>query len=350
MTRKQAALAVGIGLSALFLYLAVRDLDGRELLESLAAANPVWAVPFVLSLGVFCWLKSIRWARLLRPVAACTGSQLLSPVIIGYMGTGLMPMQLGELARAYVAALKIRARVAPVLASLFVERLLDAFVLFVILGLIGLTRGELEPAYRVAALLSLGVAAATLVVSWIYAVHTERVVSMVESAAASLPGRWRHFLVDHLRAGAAGMHVLRRPSELLGLMSISLLQWVFMCGCVWISLAAIGHYMSVAPVLTVLATTVLAMMLPAGPGYVGALQLAFVIALTPFGIARSDALAASVFYLAAIWIPLVGGGLVLLHRMGMGFKDLREERLTREAPALVGAGAGEAADSDAERR
>jgi hypothetical protein len=72
----------------------------------------------------------------------------------------------------------------------------------------------------------------------------------------------------------------------------------------------------------VLATTIISMTLPAGPGYVGTLQLAYALALVPFAVERSDALAASVFYLVMLWAPLVALGLVLLHRAGLRVGEL----------------------------
>ena len=50
--------------------------------------------------------------------------------------------------------------------------------------------------------------------------------------------------------------------------------------------------------------------------YVGAIQAAFVFALVPFGIAKDDAVAASVYYLVAQWIPVTLTGMVFFICMG----------------------------------
>lgn len=317
-------LIIGLGCSALFLWLAARDVNGSELLAILLQTNLLWLVPFIAALWGFCWLKSVRWAHLLTPAKTTAARELIGPVIIGYMGTGLMPLQLGEVARAYLAATKLGIRLVPVLASLVVERVLDIFALLVIVGIIGLAGNDLAVHFRAVGLTFVLIAIITLAVLWLYASRTEWFLNFARRLTSILPAAWQQRLIDQLEAGAAGVQVLRRPASYLRLAVISLLQWSCMCACTWISVAAIGHQLTVVAALAVLATTIVSMTLPSGPGYVGTMQLAYVVALAPFGIARSDALAASVFYLVALWVPLVAGGLFLLHRMGLAMNDLKQ--------------------------
>ena len=324
MTRSRLLAVGGVVISALFLWLAVRDLALGELATTLAGSNLWWLVPFQIMLAAFCWLKSLRWARLLQPNYSTSARDLLSPVVIGYMGTGLMPMQLGEIARAYLAARQLASRMAPILASILVERILDIFALLVIVAVIGLAGPGLAADYRSVGLLFLVIAVVTLSVIWVYGAWTEAFVAFVGRVTAWLPSRVHTWLLSQLNAGAAGVHALRNPISFLMLAVVSLVQWACMCACIWISLAAVGEYLPALAALTVLAMTILAMTVPAGPGYVGSLQLAFVVALTPFAVADSLAVAASIFYLAALWVPLVSVGVLMLHRTGLRLRDLRE--------------------------
>lgn len=327
MTRAHFALILGIGVSALFLWLAVRDLDFGALGATLLETDLRLCAPFLATLAAFCWLKSARWARLLEPVCSTTSRALLAPVIIGYMGTGLMPMQLGEVARAVLAARQLRSRIAPILASILVERILDIFALLVIVAMIGIAGAGLPSEYRGAGIVFLAVALSTLLTAWIYGTYTDGFVAFVRRVTFWLPLRMRSFILDQLIAGASGVRALRKPSAVGLLALMSLAQWGCMCLCIWISLAAVGAPQSPIACLTVLAMTILVMTLPAGPGYIGSLQLAFVVALAPFGVASDVAVAASIFYLAALWVPLVGTGIVLLHRVGMRLQDLRDSKV-----------------------
>jgi uncharacterized membrane protein YbhN (UPF0104 family) len=69
--------------------------------------------------------------------------------------------------------------------------------------------------------------------------------------------------------------------------------------------------------------TVIGVSLPTAPGYVGSIQLAFVLALKPAGVAPESALAASMFYHVLAYVSVVGGGLVFLRHYGMRFGQLK---------------------------
>src|SRR5688572_25701581 len=100
MNRHRALLIDGTAVSVLLLWFAVRNVPAEDLMASLQRASPGWLAPFLLALALFCWLKAVRWAALLQTVCPARARDLLAPVVIGYMGTGLLPMQLGELGRA----------------------------------------------------------------------------------------------------------------------------------------------------------------------------------------------------------------------------------------------------------
>ena len=78
-------------------------------------------------------------------------------------------------------------------------------------------------------------------------------------------------------------------------------------------MAAMGVSIGPAVTIIVLTATVVAVTLPNAPGYIGALQAAFVFALLPFGISSESAFAGSVFYLVGNWVPVTSvGGLFML--------------------------------------
>jgi glycosyltransferase 2 family protein len=327
LNRKHVVLSLGIGLSALFLWFALRDVNLSSLAGSLAKTRLIWTVPFVASLGAFCWFKSVRWKLLLSPARKARARDLFAPVIIGYMGTGLMPMQLGEVARAYLAASSLQLRMAPIMGSLLVERVFDVLALFTVLGIVSMVGTDFAPRYRALGAGFLALAAVALLVLWFYAAHTERFLWLVRVCTRFLPRSWQTHIADQFSAGALGVQAVRSPLMYVKVGAITLLQWTFMCACTWISLAAVGLSLPLAATGVVLATTILSMTLPSGPGYIGTLQLAYVLALAPFAVDRSEAIAASVFYLVSLWVPLVVGGAVLLARMGMTLGDLKREQL-----------------------
>ena len=82
---KWTMLVLGVGCSALFLWLAFRNTDFRSIGTSLKAAEPLYALPFLAFLFVFYWLKSMRWSDLLAPNAVIGAGQASVMVAAGGM-------------------------------------------------------------------------------------------------------------------------------------------------------------------------------------------------------------------------------------------------------------------------
>ena len=96
-----------------------------------------------------------------------------------------------------------------------------------------------------------------------------------------------------------------------------LLQWVAVLGCVVFSLRAVDVPVTIAGSVSVLLLNVIGLTLPAAPGHVGTVQLAFIAGLAPFGVAHEDAFAASVIYNLLMVVPTVLLGIPGLRQAGM---------------------------------
>jgi len=62
---------------------------------------------------------------------------------------------------------------------------------------------------------------------------------------------------------------------------------------------------------------VVGLVLPAAPGHVGTIQVAFIVALHGFGIAREPAFAASLVFNGVMVLPVMLVGLPILSRAGI---------------------------------
>lgn len=320
--RRIASLAVGLGISAIFLWLAARNADWSLVFASLSRASIWWALPLLAMLAGFCIAKAWRWAVLLSQPVREVLPGLIRAVLIGYGATSLLPMQLGELVRVWAATRVLPLRAATLLVSIAVERILDLLAVLVVLSaalLIGgsLPQGLLQTAYVLAVV---GVALLFLLV--LYVAFTERSVELVTKLARFLPTRIGAGLAEHVRAGAAGAATLHQPAKWLPLALSSLGQWGFMCGCIAASCFALDLQVPLSAYAAVLGLTIVGMSLPAGPGYVGSIQLAFALGLQPFGVAPSDAIAASFFYHVLVCGSLIMAGIGSMHRLGGRLRDL----------------------------
>ena len=323
--RRRIAFALGIAVSALFLWLAFRNADLAAIQRSLASAEFGWALPFLVALFAFYGLKSSRWKHLLSPAGKVRSRELFPIVMIGYAGTAVLPMQMGEFVRAFIASRRYALPYSLVLSSIGMERLFDLLTILALLGGVFAT-GQATPdvlitaGYVIAAVTLAGMALAVALVT-----HTEKVLGACGVLLSPLPAGAGRFILEQLEAAAQGLQSVTRPDLLIRISLNSVAQWGLMGVCIWCSLAALDIEVPLAGVVLVLVATIVGISLPTSPGYVGNIQLAFVVALQPFGISADAAIAASIFYHILAYLAVVVVGFGFLHRMGLGMFEIREK-------------------------
>src|SRR5690606_24233893 len=129
--RRWIFLALGFVISGVFVYLALRGLNLREVWLDLRGANYWWLVPGVLVYFVAVWARTWRWHYLLRPIKRIRLAELFPVVVIGYMGNNVYPFRAGEVIRAYVLERNEGVRISASLATIVVERIFDGLVMLI---------------------------------------------------------------------------------------------------------------------------------------------------------------------------------------------------------------------------
>ena len=137
-----------------------------------------------------------------------------------------------------------------------------------------------------------------------------------------LPDRFAERLLEMLVLALSALHSMKSVRLVIRSVVLSLLQWALVGLAVYAALESIGVEISFAVAVVTLAATVLAVALPAAPGFFGTIQLAFVLALVPYGVTESDALAGSVIFHIISYGYVMISGVIALNQLGMKFGDL----------------------------
>lgn len=322
-TKKRLLILTGVAVSVLFLWLSLRSTNFREVGEALSRANVWMGIPLLVAYMLYYWVKAIRWRMLLLPMKDTTAREVFSPMMIGFMGNNILPAHLGEFIRMYLGARALRLRQTLVLATIVLERLFDflAVVFFLGVALI-FSRSVSDMLVRT----GYAVAASGLIILIIaiaYATWTERFLSAIHRISSFLPDKLRQFVLPKLETVALGLHAMKHPRLLVGVVVTSILQWALVGVCIYVSLLAVDIGAQFSSVFVVLAAMAFGVTLPAAPGFFGTIQLAFVVALTPFDVKEGDAVAASVFFHILTYVSVTLLGIVLLRRMGYKLSELQ---------------------------
>jgi len=320
-------LAVGVVVSVLFLWLAARGINWSEFARALEQTRWIYLVPaiFFTMLGHFS--RAVRWRFMMAPVKECNLHPLWSATAIAFMVNNLLPARLGELVRAFVIGRSQQVSRSACFATIVYERVVDVFVLILLLwysmthisGPEWLTRSaELLVAFNVVLFLLL-----VAMVRW-----RERFRRLIARMVRPLPADTQHRVHDAADAFVVGLGVVTKPKAAVPIILLSLAVWGCAVAGVWFCAVAFGLHLPALASLFVLVLVSLGSMIPSAPAFLGTLQYACVVGLGVYGVNRTDALAFSAVYHATQFLPITLVGLYYAWSSHLHFRELTEGRLS----------------------
>ena len=288
--RNRLIIIISVILAALFLYLALRNLDWQIFFDTLKNAQYVYLPIVLLWSSTSFLIRALRLRVLLTSEKPLPMSNVFWANMAGYLGNNILPARAGELVRAAYLARKNNISASYALAVGLVERLMDLIALIVLgsfaLSSIGVVSPVFQNALKGVSILGL----IGLVVIFVLP-HFEELAGHLIMTLPVLKEAHKikldHFLQQFL-SGLKSLHSFKRIVQFTGL-----------TGLIWL-LDAIGTvlltYILRIPLLlqqafVLLAALGLSSAIPSTPGYVGVYQFVAVTTLAPFGISKADALA-----------------------------------------------------------
>ncbi len=237
---------------------------------------------------------------------------LLPAMMIGYMANNVLPLRAGEIVRVYVVARRWGRGFWLTLATLIVERVIDSLSIVLVLAALVLLV-PVPPIFKRGA--------AVLV-----AIDAVGVAVLVLLAAA--PGAGRRVLAALCRRWpraeprvlgvydtfARGVDGIRTPRHIAPLLFWNAVAWTIAAVAPWASLRAVNIDLPMLAGWTALAFVGLGVSVPSAPGYVGVFHWAAILAVSLFGVPRSDAIAFALVYHVAQFVPITLLGWIYMLR------------------------------------
>lgn len=322
-------LGLGLAISAVCVWLSMRDVRPAEVWAALAQSRPAGFAGVIAATLVGFWLRAVRWRPLLpveRPVAF---DSLYRATMIGFMANNLLPLRLGEFVRAWALGRREGVSKSRVFASVVVERVVDMIALIGILGL-AMSVHPLTAETDAGRLIRLGarVLVITCVGLMVFIVVLERTprfaLAVVDRLTAPLPPGVRDRGRAALGQFIEGLALFRDLPRLVWVMFLSFLMFGVVVLGLQASLWALRIDVPWYGGLTMLVITAIGIMVPAAPGYIGTMNLACIAGLALFGVSKDVAVPFSWFYWAGQWLPVTLVGLWCLRREGLSLRSLGE--------------------------
>ncbi len=311
---------LGGTIGALFLLLAARSVDWADFARLIRGAHPAQLVFAAICLLCYYGVKAERWKHLMTPFARATGRELQPVVVAGLAGNYLLP-HFGEIARAILAGRKFGAPPSAFMGPIAIERFFDFLALLAIVVVVLVPLGGIDRDIRAASFAAAAFCAILLAGVVLFLLRTEACIGLASRMLAPISRKLAKFVAYHLRHGRTGLGSIGAPWLLVKIFSWSVLMWLTVLGCIEFSLRTVGAPAAFAGAVSVLLLSVVGLALPAAPGHIGTLQLAFTVGLAPFGVPLETAFAASVVYNVLMVVPTVLLGLPGLRRAGTALHE-----------------------------
>ena len=324
-TKRAVQLGVGIAISAVFLWLAFRDVAFADVWASMRTVSPLGllAVAAAGLLGIVA--RGQRWVPLFRKGAGVTFPHAFAAQSIGFAGNTVLPFRAGEPLKAYALAQRTHQPFTKVLATVVLERVFDLMGVGAMLGLamwlvpIPESAGaQVGGAARVLAI----VAGATVVWIGAFVFLRRRMLRVVDAVVERLPdvvGRPLHTVVH---AFVDGLDALGDARQLARVIVLTAWVWITMAMPFAVLSLAFGFgatYGALAWEVGIVCVAIVAVfvMIPAAPGFVGTFQAGCIVSLAIFGVPREEALAFSLLVHFLSLAPVAVIGLILAFRQGV---------------------------------
>lgn len=334
---KRWQLWLGVLLSGVFLYLALRGLDLGEVWRHVRTARYWWLLPGVAIYFFGVWARTWRWHYMLRALKPVPLGRLFPVVCIGYMGNNIYPARIGELIRAYVLRRKEGVSVSASLATILVERIFDGVImlLFVFVGLPLAPNIPLDWRRFVVffSLLFFG----ALAVFFVIAASPRRAQAAYNWAIDRLvPERFREPLRGFADRFMEGLYFLRSGQDVAMIFATSLVVWLSETGKYWFVMHAFDFEVSFFVLMLMNGVVNLFTTIPSAPGYVGTFDEPGIEILKAFGVNENIAGAYTLVLHAALWFPITALGAWYMWRESLTWSDLSEaSRIVREGDEPV---------------
>jgi uncharacterized membrane protein YbhN (UPF0104 family) len=278
-TKLLGRIALSLLVSGLFVWLSLRHTDVRAVAGAMAAAG---AWPLLGYLGILLivhLVRTVRWGLLLETTGHVGFKRLNSASAIGYMLLMVLPLRLGEFARPLLVVRSgsgegPRLKLSGALGSCVVERVVDGLAVgalgLVALRFLGATGGMADFA-RHASWVVTG-AFLALCVALIAAVLTrDRATRLLRRVLGRIAPRMADGATSMVDGFLTALN-LGSAWRVFAVLALTVVHWGLHVAGFTLLAPAFGIHLTPLMACVVLASQVVGVMVPAGPGMVGTSQ------------------------------------------------------------------------------
>jgi len=303
----------GLTVSALFAYLAVRNVDFQSVWRGLRTSNYWWLLPAFATLALAILLKAVRWRYMFTRETRPPTPPVVAALLVGYFFNSVLPARAGEAARVLALNRRAGTSIAEASATVVLERAYDILCLLLLLFVATPWLPSISW-LRAAALLGIIVAAglaASIVVLTVWGIRPIHFALRPLRRLPFLAGNRIEHIGDRIGQGLAAV---RQPRLVAAAFALTTIGWLALALSAWFVMRGFHLGLPFAAALLVVVATNVAQILPSSPAAVGVFEAATLVALKPYEVSDSRALSYALVLHALNFLPYIVAGPILLRQ------------------------------------
>jgi uncharacterized protein (TIRG00374 family) len=295
-------LAFWVIVIGVMLYLALKDVNLSEVSLTLRQADIRFVGLALFSVAINIWGKAARWQVIIGPSGKnIRFMQLLMVLLSGQTLNLFLPGRVGELSRAYVIGGMGPGRTY-ILGTVAVEKVMD-MVAYALLFLLLVVLLPL-PGWISESGTSFTVVAALVMLGMVFlAYNPGRFARLLERLTYWLPARVRESFLNRLQAGMESLNIIRRRSDLLKLVVLSVFIWATAVWTNALTFRALDLHLPWTAAALLLAVLQAGISVPSVPGRIGLFQYLCILSLSLFGVSEVVGLSYGILLQAIVFLP-----------------------------------------------
>jgi uncharacterized protein (TIRG00374 family) len=313
---------LGLMVSGVSLYIAVRNLQPAEVWKAFTQANYFWIVPAVVLYLIALMARTARWRALLSHERSISLRELLPTMAIGRGANNIYPFRAGEIVRALLLKRRSGVSGAVGLASILVERVFDGLTMILFLLLAALI-GGIPQDVRLLLGLAIAVFGAALGVIYAIVLWPGPIHGVVEWFVVRLtPHRFHTRLLGVAERFINGFASVRSVGTLTLVLLFSIAVWTAETISYRLLMNSFGFGVDLHHLLLMSGAANLGTALPSGPGNLGTFDAPSILVLTSVGVLKDTAISYQFLLHAVLWSTETFAGLWFMWRGGLKKADL----------------------------
>jgi uncharacterized protein (TIRG00374 family) len=326
---------LGLIVSGVSLYIAVRNLQPLEVWKAFKQANYFWIVPAVVLYLFALMARTARWRALLSSERHIPFRQLLPTMAIGRGANNIYPFRAGEIVRVLLLRQRNDVSATAGLASILVERVFDGLTMILFLLLAALIGGipgaqSLDlfgesVVVNVRYILWLAIAVFGVALGGIYAIELwpQPVRRVAEWLIVHLaPHRFHQRLMGIAERFIGSFSFVRSVGTLTLVLLFSIVVWTAETISYRLLMNSFGFGVDLHNLLLMSGAANLGTALPSGPGNLGTFDAPSILVLTGVGVLEDRAISYQFLLHAVLWCTETFAGLWFMWRGGLKKADL----------------------------